>query len=137
MCHLVRRATRHKVVLTLRAPWCLHKVRSTLCAHQFPDLVRRLVRTLCVLVRDLVRDPASCTRCVNLVRHPSPSTRCVNLVRNPVRRHKACTSPRNLANHHIYIYICFKGTYYAHIEIVVAFLVIKIFSCLIIASWGV
>ena len=75
LCHLVRRATRHKVVLTLCAPRCLHKVRSTLCAHQFPDLVRHLVRTLCVLVRDLVRDPASCTRLLNLVRNLAPSTR--------------------------------------------------------------
>ena len=31
----------------------------------------------------------------------------------------------------------FKGPYYAHIEIVVAFLVVRIFSCLIIASYGV
>ena len=62
LCHLVRRTARHKVDLTLCAPRALHKVHSTLCAHQFSDLVRYLVRTLCALVRDLVRNPALSTR---------------------------------------------------------------------------
>ena len=46
----------------------LHKGGLTLCADRSPNLVRHLVRTLCALVRDLVRDPPPAQGFSNLVR---------------------------------------------------------------------
>ena len=48
--------------------------RGTLCVRRVLAPCAYLVRTLCVLVRDLVRDPASSTRCANLVRDPASGT---------------------------------------------------------------